>query len=78
VITLHPLKQAAADCLSPLVRLSGALDGRWRQLWSFARLRAQIPGTDPSVVVLGMPELHGTRRIRLDIFFATLVTFFLV
>lgn len=52
--------------LWPLVRLAdGPLAAAWRRLWSYARLRAALPGLDPSSVVLGMPELHGSRCIAL-------------
>jgi acetyltransferase-like isoleucine patch superfamily enzyme len=52
--------------LTPLARLSDAAGGMLVRLWSFARLQASLgQRLDPSIVVLGMPELHGTRRIRL-------------
>lgn len=60
-----PLKLALAQALAPALRLGGLLDGGWHRLWAYARLRVQVPTLDPSVVVLGMPELHGTRRLRL-------------
>ena len=63
--TPFPIKQVMASGLMPLARLAGLFDGRWRRMWSFARMRSQIPNLDPSVVVLGMPELHGSRRLRL-------------
>lgn len=51
--------------LWPLARLLDGPLAAWRRLWSFARLRAALPGVDASVVALGMPELHGTRQIGL-------------
>ena len=59
-----PIKRMLATAIRPFARISGGLDGRWRRFWSFARLNAQVDHLDPSVVVLGMPELHGTRRIE--------------
>ena len=59
-----PLKEALATVIRPLAGIGGRADGRWRQFWSFARLSAQVSDLDPSVVVLGMPELHGTRRLE--------------
>jgi acetyltransferase-like isoleucine patch superfamily enzyme len=59
------MKQVLADFLAPIARMTRQLDGRWQRFWSYARLRSQVPSLDPSVVVLGMPELHGTHRIGL-------------
>lgn len=51
--------------LSPAARVADQLDGA-KRLWAHARLRAALHGAvDPSIVVLGMPELHGTRRIEM-------------
>jgi acetyltransferase-like isoleucine patch superfamily enzyme len=61
--TVIAFKSMLATAMSPLLRAGGQLDGRWGRFWSFARLRAQVGKLDPSIVVLGMPELHGTRRI---------------
>lgn len=57
-------KSMLSSVARPLARLRNST-GRWQQFWSFARLAACLPGIDPSIVVLGMPELHGTRRITL-------------
>lgn len=52
--------------LTPLAKLSDVAGGMLARLWSFARLQASLGRRlDPSIVVLGMPELHGTRQIRL-------------
>jgi acetyltransferase-like isoleucine patch superfamily enzyme len=51
--------------LWPLASLADGPLAAWRRLWAHARLRAALPGLDASVVVLGMPELHGTRQIGL-------------
>lgn len=64
MVASFPIKQALADFLAPMVRITRILDGRWQRFWSYARLRSQIPSLDPSVVVLGMPELHGSRRLE--------------
>ena len=64
MIAALTLKTWLAACLWPAVLIGGALGGRWNRLWAFARLKAGLRGLDSSVVVLGMPELHGTRRIR--------------
>lgn len=62
---MAPVKSILANVLRPFALLGGRSDGRLRQFWSFARLNARVAGLDPSVVVLGMPELHGTQRIEL-------------
>jgi acetyltransferase-like isoleucine patch superfamily enzyme len=58
-------KQILAGGLWPIARLVNRFGDDWRRLWAFARLRAYLPATDRSVVVLGMPELHGSRAITL-------------
>ncbi len=51
--------------LSPFARFYNGLSA-WRRLWAHARLRTALGGClHPSVVVLGMPELHGTVNILL-------------
>ena len=62
--TKGPLKEILATAIRPFAGIGGRGDSRWRQFWSFARLSAQVPQLDSSVIVLGMPELHGTRRIE--------------
>ena len=61
----YAAKELLVRVLTPLaiaVDHSGAL----RRLWAHTRLRAALGGRlDPSVVVGSMPELHGTRKIRL-------------
>lgn len=72
-------KQVLTAVLASLIRLGRPLDGRWSRLWAFASLRARCPSLDPSVVVLGAPEMHGTHRLNLghnlylyrDIYFET-------
>ena len=59
------LKLTLARMLGPMAQLESSIGESWRRLWSYARLRRQHPFTHPSVVVLGMPELHGTRRLHL-------------
>ena len=58
------LKGALAGSLQPLAFLYGHLEQGWQKLWAFARLKSNLPTLDASSVVLGVPELHGTRRIR--------------
>ena len=51
--------------LTPLAGARNRLDALAR-LWAHARLKAALGGRlDPSVVVLGPPEIHGTGRIEL-------------
>lgn len=59
------LKDALAACLWPAALIGGELGARWHKLWAFARLKASLRDLHSSVVVLGMPELHGSRRIRM-------------
>lgn len=58
------LKRLLSGLAGPAARLAEQ-SGAWRRLWAFARLQAGLPGLHPSVVVLGSPELHGTRQIRM-------------
>ena len=58
------LKSVLAQSLLPLAATCDRLEQGWQKLWAFARLKASLPTLDASVVVLGVPELHGTRRIR--------------
>jgi acetyltransferase-like isoleucine patch superfamily enzyme len=59
------MKLLTARVLTPFARLWAAAE-RLRRAWAFASLSVRISGTlDSSVVVLGCPEIHGTRQIRL-------------
>ena len=58
-------KNLLASLLWPAAALSDSLGARWQKLWAFARLKASLGDLDSSVVVLGMPELHGTKRVRM-------------
>ena len=59
------IKKMLVTGLGPCALLSNRLDAV-RRLWANARLNNALGGTvHPSVVVLGMPELHGTRQIKL-------------
>ena len=60
-----PLKQVLAAAIRPFAGFGGNEHSRWRQFWSFAQLSAQLPQLNHSVIVLGMPDLHGTRNITL-------------
>jgi len=58
-------KSLLLKLLNPMAALSQRLDGA-RRLWAHARLRAAlIHPLDPTVVVLGVPEVHGTGNIHL-------------
>lgn len=59
------VKQLLATATLPLASLANTMNGRWRRFWAYSRLSAQLQQIDSSVVVLGMPELHGTRQIVL-------------
>ena len=56
------MKALLVTALLPLAHLSRLFDGGSR-LWAFCTLQAGVAGKlDRSVVVLGRPELHGTRK----------------
>jgi acetyltransferase-like isoleucine patch superfamily enzyme len=60
------MKALLSAGLTPLARLRDGAGSKLVRLWSFARLQASLGRRlDSSNVVLGMPELHGTRQIRL-------------
>jgi acetyltransferase-like isoleucine patch superfamily enzyme len=58
-------KQFLAAILAPFAHWANRTGGTARRLWAYARLKASLPRLDASVVVLGMPELHGSRAIQL-------------
>jgi acetyltransferase-like isoleucine patch superfamily enzyme len=62
--TMATVKGFLAKAVRPLLILGNTLDGRLRRFWAFASLSARVTSLDASVVVHGMPELHGTGRIR--------------
>lgn len=56
-------KRAAGILLAPWAVVAEAL-APCARAWAHARTAAKLHGTlDPSVVILGTPEIHGTRRI---------------
>jgi acetyltransferase-like isoleucine patch superfamily enzyme len=60
------LKPLIAVALFPFAALTDRIAPAWRRLWAYADLRARLAHpVDPSVVIEGPVELHGTRRIRL-------------
>jgi acetyltransferase-like isoleucine patch superfamily enzyme len=63
--SLFAPKPLLADLIALPLRGIDAIERRWCQFWAFARLRAVLPGLHASNVLLALPELHGTRRIRL-------------
>ena len=58
-------KHILAGGLWPLAHFANTLARDWQRLWAYARMRASLGDVDPSVVLLGLPELHGTRAIAL-------------
>lgn len=61
-----PGKALIVGMLKPFAHLAGRVADPARRAWAHARLAARLPeGLDPSVVVMGVPEIHGTARIRL-------------
>lgn len=59
------IKKTLVSVLRPFAALSNKLDAV-RRLWANTRLNSALGGkVDASVVVLNMPELHGTRQITL-------------
>jgi acetyltransferase-like isoleucine patch superfamily enzyme len=62
----HGIKGVAVSALIPIAALRRRVLEPLVRLWAHTRLRERIgPGLDPSVVVLGVPEVHGTGHIRL-------------
>lgn len=58
-------KKLLLKILLPFAWLCNRLQS-WHRLWAHARLRTALGGRlDPSVVVLGVVELHGTANLRL-------------
>lgn len=61
----HLSKRFLVALLTPAAKLRNGFAGLGR-LWAHTRLRAALGGRlDPSVVVLGLPEIHGTGQITL-------------
>lgn len=60
------IKGWLASVLMPLAWFRRVVQDRWLRLWSLARLQEGIgQRIDPSNVILGPIELHGTRAIRI-------------
>lgn len=60
------LKPLAVTLLLPFAAVRRRVGEPLGRLWHHTRLRERLPaGLDPSVVVLGAPEIHGTANIRL-------------
>lgn len=60
------LKGSVAAALAPLLRAHRAMAEPLKRLWAHVRLSASIRGgIDPSIVILGPAEVHGTGRISL-------------
>jgi acetyltransferase-like isoleucine patch superfamily enzyme len=61
----HQIKKILVKTLQPIAALTNKLDALHR-LWANARLNSALNGAvHSSVVVLNMPELHGTKHISL-------------
>lgn len=59
-------KRAVVAALRPLARLTTAVGDPLRRAWAHARLAVRLGHSiDPSIVLLGTPEVHGTGRISL-------------
>jgi acetyltransferase-like isoleucine patch superfamily enzyme len=58
-------KTLLASCLQPMAWSLNRIGERWGRVWAFAQLKARLGKLDGSVVVLGVPELHGSCRLRL-------------
>lgn len=61
----HFLKHMLALALKPAACVVEKYGSRSRQLWAYTRLTAAVDNIDPTTVVLGTPELHGTGKISL-------------
>jgi acetyltransferase-like isoleucine patch superfamily enzyme len=62
----HLAKQLTLTFLSPWASCAGLVIDPLRRTWAHARLAAKIhKRVDPSVVILDVPEIHGTARISL-------------
>ena len=59
------IKHLLASTLVPFARLSQAIQQPLLRLLAFVRLRAVYPSLDPTVVILGTAEVHGTKRLIL-------------
>jgi acetyltransferase-like isoleucine patch superfamily enzyme len=58
-------KSIAVHVLAPPAILAQRLGEPWRRAWAHARLAAAIGlPVDPSVVILGVAEIHGSGHIR--------------
>jgi len=59
------LKKIISMMLRPAAHFAGFFEASLSRLWNHTRLAALIePSLDPSVVVLGVPEIRGTGNIR--------------
>ena len=59
------MKKFLANFLLPLAYLYTLIGPSWQRMWAFACLRTALTNVDSSVVILGVPELHGTKNIHL-------------
>jgi len=60
----HGAKRIVLAALAPVAACARLVGDPLRRVWAHARFAAQIDSPlDPSVVILGVPEIHGTGRI---------------
>jgi acetyltransferase-like isoleucine patch superfamily enzyme len=61
---MSALKLVSSVVLNPFAVITERFVTPFQRAWSHARLASKINGKlDPSVVILGVPEVHGTRQI---------------
>ncbi len=58
-------KEILALGLWPFASVANHLIAAWQRLWAFARLKACLPDVSHSIVLLGFPEIHGSRAISM-------------
>lgn len=59
-------KRISARAMKPIAMMAGKILDSLGRVWAHARLASKIDHPlDPSVVILGVPEVRGTGRIRM-------------
>lgn len=59
------MKSLLSTLLTPAAMFANGSGSTLARLWAFTRLQARLGRLERSIVVLGMPELHGSANIRL-------------
>lgn len=62
---LFTSKHLLASLLYPAFQLGDQLSQRLVQFWSYAWLNAHLKKIDSSTIILGKPDIHGTRQITI-------------